>query len=185
MVYLKSKKPVDISAWEVPVYVAGNGDNRWSRNGITYPGFLLDKADTIHLVVRGRNSKFVKGDLADPADSSSWADVLDYALVYIRKTVDDDWEDRKDLVIPKHQDYSNWYHKLSIDREGNLFVSYLYYAKNLNPDEAEAYRKHWLAECGNKLPANNDVMAHDPVMIHSFDGGESWKITRTEDFSAR
>jgi hypothetical protein len=182
MVYLKSKNPADASGWERPEYVAGNGDNRWSRNGITYPGFVIDKEDTIHLVVRGRNSEFIKKDTADPANESNYSSVLDYALVYIRKKSGGVWEDRKNLVIPRHQNYSTWYHKISIDRQGRLFVSYLYYAHKLNNNEADEYYKKWPDECVGKRPTNDEVRSHDPVMIHSFDGGETWRITRTKDF---
>lgn len=184
-VYLKSKNPADGSSWEEPEYVAGNGDNGWSRNGVTYPGFVIDQNDTLHLVVRGRQSEFVKKDRADPTNDRGYSNILNYSLVYLRKQPDGGWEDRKDLVIPARNDYSMWYHKISIDRQGRLFVSYLYYAHNLTGREAEEYRKNWPDECKGGLPTNADVRAHDPVLIHSFDGGDTWKITQTKYFQSQ
>ncbi|TKG91524.1 hypothetical protein EYV94_21090 [Puteibacter caeruleilacunae] len=181
MVYLKSEKPFNSQSWEAPQYVEGNGNNQWSRNGITYPGFVIDHENTIHLVVRGRNAVFKKEDTADPADNKDWQDILDYAMVYVRKREGGDWENRKDLVTPKHKDYSNWYHKISVDRKGNVYVAYLYYAHNLNEKEDEAYDRRWPNETVKDGIVKSKYSAHDPVLIHSVDGGDTWKITQTPD----
>ena len=176
MVHCVSKNPADISAWQKPVYVAGNGDNSWSRNGITYPGFTIDKNDTLHLVVRGRNSRWVKNDIGNERISKGYPDVLDYALVYLRKKEDGNWEKRRDLVRPSHMAYSNWYQKIAIDRQGNPYLSYSYYAHNLTQREKQQYVHKWGGNGENKT-----VTAHDPVLIRTANGGDSWQIVTTPE----
>ena len=182
MVYYKSKNPMNISQWNEPYYIEGNGDNRWSRNGLTYPGFIIDHKNTIHLVVRGRNSEFVKNDTADPALNKNWSHILDYALVYIRKKENGDWESRKDLVVPKHKNYSNWYHKISIDKKGNIYLAYFYYAHNLNDLEKREYHSKWPNEnLSDQVQKQDKLAAHDPVLIHTYNQGEQWHITTTSN----
>ncbi|WDE97399.1 BNR-4 repeat-containing protein [Lentisphaera profundi] len=176
MVHCVSKNPADISSWQEAVYVAGNGDNSWSRNGITYPGFTIDKDDTLHLVVRGRNSHWVKSDVGSERIMQGYPEHLDYALVYLRKKKNGLWEKRKDLVRPSHMAYSNWYHKISIDRHGMPYLTYMYYAHNLTKMEKEQYISKW-----GGTGENDAVSAHDPVLIRTSDCGDSWSIVRTPE----
>ena len=178
MVHCISKNPADISAWQKPHYVAGNGDNSWSRNGITYPGFTIDKNDTLHLVVRGRNSRWVKQDVENERIQKGYPHVLDYALVYLRKKKNGSWEPRKDLVRPSHMAYSNWYQKISVDRLGMPYLSYSYYAHNLTASEKKQYVYKW-----GGSGENTSVKAHDPVLIRTADGGDSWSTVTTTDLA--
>ena len=186
MVYIKSKEPLNFLQWEAPFYVEGNGDNRWSRNGLTYPGFIIDHQNTIHLIARGRNSEFVQADSTDPADNENWKSILDYALVYVRKKENGDWESRNDLVVPKHKNYSNWYHKISIDQIGNVYLAYFYYAHHLTEETEKEYRNKWPDEnINDDISKKSKFTAHDPVLIHTYNQGKQWNITKTSNLLSK
>jgi BNR repeat-containing family member len=179
----QSTKPYSIISWSKPVKIGAASDNAWSRDGVSYPGFLIDGKDNLHLVCRGRNSILKKNDKDDPG-STRYGNKLDYALIYFRKKTGQNWESRRDLAIPFWRQYSNWYQKISIDHKDNLYVTYYYIAMRIARD-AEASKKYlaiWPedVENGKLLPKN--VKAHDPVIISSNDSGNSWSITRTKDF---
>ena len=174
--------PFSISGWTAGEFIAGNGDNNWSRDGLTYPGFVIDQDDTLHLVARGRNSILKANDPADPSDPN-YSGHLDYALVYLRKRPGQSWEARKDLAIPDWLPYSNWYHKIGINRAGNrILATYYYYAHNLThtADMKALYEAKWGNELTGGVYTDAESRAHDPVLIQSDTGGDSWKITTTE-----
>jgi hypothetical protein len=174
-----SLKPDSItSGWSKPEYIAGNGDSTYSLSGVSYPGFLISRDGTMHLVVRGRSSVLEKQSVSNQK-------VIDYALVYFRKLPGKEWEKRKDLVVPNWTRYSNWYHKIGIDLEGNIYLTYYYIALRLEqvPAAQEEYCKKWENEfAGGKKFSPKDVLAHDPVIISSENNGKTWKIVRTQDF---
>ncbi|MCP3681214.1 MAG: hypothetical protein GY861_00855, partial [bacterium] len=131
----------------------------------TYVSLVIDKADTLHLVSR-------------------MVDDEGYSLHYMRKKRNDEsWSDFGKLVVPKPTHYSSWYHKLTIDRSGRLFLAYFYYSHKLSDEELEAYCQKWPNE---ELEWNEEdemweTNAHDPVIIMSSDNGYSWKIATTQD----
>lgn len=182
MKYMKSKKPHDISQWNEPEFIAGNGDNSWSRDGLTYAGLLIDNNDAINLIVRARNKTLSENDPTLPSDPNyrEYGDNLDYALVYFRKEPHQRWSDiqRVDLVVPKHKGYSNWYHKVAINNRGNIFVTYMYYAHRLKGEALNDYINNW----GETDGKGGNVLAHDPVLIMSDNNGVSWKIAESSDF---
>ena len=158
--YTHSTRPNDSTSWERTVDIGASE---------TYVGLVIDKADTLHLVSRRKNAN----------------DRL--SLHYMRKGREDpEWVDLGDLVVPKPTHYSNWYHKLTIDRRGVLYLAYFYYSHHMTDDECAAYTRKWPQEpitCdgGGKESGAN---AHDPVVLMSGDGGDSWKIATTADFVA-
>lgn len=179
-----SKKPFSaLDGWSDPEPVGAELDNRWSRNGLSYPGMLIDRDDTIHLVARGRNQELIERDKSDHHDPKFKVEDLNYALVYYRKPAGKPWDKRVDLVIPAWNHYSNWYHKVALDRRNRLYCTYYYYASWLknSPEVTAAYRKLWpedIAPDGTLPDAN--LSAHDPVLIRRADG--KWSIVRTPDF---
>lgn len=184
----RSKAPLSIAAWEAPLPVGlPEPSNRWSRDGLSYPGMLIDRNDTIHIVARGRNQAVRAKDSADHYDNRFAYEQLNYALVYLRKKANGSWETRRDLAIPAWNHYSNWYHKVAIDRENRVYCVYYYYASWLSkmPGVTEKYLKLWPADAAadGKLPDRN-LRAHDPVLIGTFDGGDSWKLVGTPDLTA-
>ena len=181
-----SKKPFStLNGWTDPEPIGAKLDNLWSRDGLSYPGMLIDRKDTIHVVARGRNRLICDRDQDDPHDAKFTPDELNYALVYLRKKAGGDWEKRVDLAIPAWPHYSNWYHKVAIDGKDRIYCTYYYYASWLAqvPGAAEEYRKRWPEDIAadGTLPGSN-LSAHDPVLIGSDDGGDHWRLIRTADF---
>ena len=176
MVHIRSSKAASIAAWDQPIYVAGHGDNSWSRNGLTYPGFCIDANDNFHLVVRGRNRELMDKDPNPDTKFENYDPHLDYALVYLRKKAGHDWEKRQSLVVPKHMAYSNWYHRISVNAKGQPHLAYCYYAHNLNEEERKEYTQRW-----GGSGKNGTVSAHDAVLTHTADAGDTWQITQTPD----
>ena len=155
--YTVSKRPNDSSAWTPPVEFS----NKFNIQE-TYVGLVIDKADTLHLV-----SRMVDDD--------------GYSLHYMHKSRNDEsWSDRGKLVVPAPRHYSVWYHKLTIDRSSRLFLAYFYYSANLTNEELEAYSQKWPKE--NVIATETN--AHDPVILISNDGGNSWEITTTPNFAS-
>lgn len=166
-----------IDGWSTPESI-GNQE--------TYVSLVVDKNNVLHLVSRTK-------------DTAS----RDRSLHYMRKEPGAPWQDRGKLVIPKPFDnlnksrYGIWYHKLSVDRQGRLFLTYFYYTHDFTSAEGEAYLAKWPEEDINnddyictgkeldgddKIDCKGEVNAHDPVVLMSDDGGTSWRLANTEDF---
>jgi hypothetical protein len=110
------------------------------------------------------------------------------SLDFLRATKQADgtwqWGEVGPLLVSFHRAYSIFYHKLSIDRRGKLFLTYYLYCAQLTDEMAAAYRQKWPDEPLEK-PEKGDytpIQPHDPVIILSDDGGDTWRIALTEDF---
>jgi len=140
--------------------------------GYTYTALVCDRDDTLHLVSRYAGDGYY------------------FRLNYQRRKADQPWENNKYLVNPFRAFYSIWYHKLTIDRKGRLFLNYSYYANQLDRDRGEsgelaAYRKKWADEkITGPGPSTwwKGIRAHDPCIIMSDDGGDNWRLATTRDF---
>lgn len=133
----------------------------------TYTGLVCDSSDTLHLVSRWAGSGYY------------------FRLVYHRKKTAASWEPHKDLVIPFRTGYSVWYHHLNIDRLGRLFVDYSYMAAELNQVERAAYQRKWPQhDYRRDSTGEHGLFRHDHCMLISDDGGNTWRLARTEDFVA-
>jgi hypothetical protein len=159
--YRRSLEPNDITAGfteAVKVHDAGWVDEQSDEDGSarqTYIGLVCGPDDTLHLVYR-HNRKGVDGYLPDYA--------YYMGLAYQRKPTGEPWGPVQPLVIPPVGGYSIYYHKLTIDRAGGLWVSY----------------SHWTDQAYQKdFPARY----HHRAMITSADGGDTWKLAQTEDFA--
>jgi hypothetical protein len=144
--------------------------------GYTYTALVCDKEDTLHLVSRwsgyerGRN-----------------------CLVSLRKKAGQPWDTQKLLVVPFRSAYSLYNHKINVDRLGRLFVNYSYYGTSLTEAEAEAYKKKWPEDNLRKPPGKEvgpwpkasrlGIKAHEPCMLISDDGGNTWRLALTKDFT--
>ncbi|MFI4910183.1 MAG: BNR-4 repeat-containing protein [Sedimentisphaeraceae bacterium JB056] len=132
-----------------------------SMYGGTYPALVTDKDDTIHLVSRLNGGQVP----------------LKYALHHLRKEKGKDWQDMGRIMEPDRLGYNIYYHNLTVDKKGRLFLSYFYYAAWLSDEEKQEYKDKWP---GNPDP-DKKLYAHDPVVIMSEDG-RTWKLATTQDF---
>jgi len=115
----------------------------------TYVGFVCDPEDTLHVVFRlWKNG-------CDPFQHSSFA-----TLAAMRKEKDGDWEGPEILLLPPFSEYSIFYHRLTIDRVGRLFLSYDYWST------------YWFYR--------NDHFGSRRSLMMSQDQGKSWKLVEKE-----
>jgi len=116
----------------------------------TYIGLVCGPDDTLHLVCR----LWQHG--AEPFPASHHA-----TLAYQRKPPGKPWEAPKVLIVPPFSEYSVFYHRLTIDRGGRLFLSYQYWST------------HWFYR--------TDHWCDRRALLMSPDGGETWKLAGSGD----
>jgi hypothetical protein len=144
--YARSLQPNDAGAgWTDAVPL---GENL----GQTYVGLVCGPDNTLHAVFRLWRSQTA------PFPASSHA-----TLAYQRKRPGQPWEPPRILVVAPFSEYSVFYHRLTIDRLGRLFVSYDYWST------------FWFYR--NDLPASRRTVLVSP------DTGETWKLAATADLA--
>jgi hypothetical protein len=82
-------------------------------------------------------------------------------LAYQRKRSGQPWEPPRILVVPPFSEYSVFYHRLTTDRKGRLFLSY------------DCWSTHWFYR--NDLPGRRRTMMMSP------DGGDTWTLAQLGD----
>jgi len=116
----------------------------------TYIGLVCGSDDALHLVFR------VWTDDAIYHPSSYYAN-----LGYKRKPKDGPWEEMRRLAVAPFSEYSIFYHRLTIDRKGRLFVSFDYWS---------TFWFYRIDRWGNRRKT-----------IFSSDGGDTWKLLETKE----
>ncbi|NSW54918.1 MAG: BNR-4 repeat-containing protein [Armatimonadetes bacterium] len=142
--YARSLAPNDASGGWIEPVSAGDDLSQ------TYIGFVCGPDGTLHVVFRLWRS-------GEPYPNSSYA-----TLAYQRKRPGRPWEEPRILVAAAFSEYSVFYHRLTIDRQGRLFISYDYWST------------HWFYR--------NDHFGSRRAVIMSPDGGETWKLVDNKDF---
>lgn len=142
--YAHSLAPDDAGAGWTPPAVTGEGINQ------TYIGMVCGPDDTLHAVFRLWRVRTAPHPAATHA-----------TLAYQRKRPGRPWEAPRVLVVSPFSEYSVFYHRLSIDRRGRLFLSYDYWST------------HWFYR--------NDQPARRRTVLFSPDGGGTWKLAATAD----
>ena len=145
-------------------YSTDNGKN-WSQsynlpggNSVnTYPAVITDRDNTVHLVYR--------------------CSINGRRLAYSRKKAGQDWQDMGALVVPHWWGHGQYHHNITVDRLGRLFVTYWYSATSSTGMPADIQ-----AEYDAKWPGQEAQLAHDPVILISDNGGDTWRIATTPDF---
>ena len=143
--YTHSLKPNDTtSGWSKPV-LAGDDLRQ------TYIGFVCLPDDSLYAVFR------LWGYGEEPFPLSHHA-----RLAWQHKPRDAAWQPPHRLLVAAFSEYSVYYHRLTIDRRGRLFLSYRYWST------------HWFYR--------NDRFHDARSVLMSPDGGKSWRFARDEDF---
>jgi len=158
--YTCSSKPWEIdNGWSEPEPVLTKGEVKRGdpegkeRGAQTYVGLVCDDRDVLHLVFRQWRRK------VDPDFGGS----VYAALSYQRKEPGQPWSPAMPLVRPPLPNYSVFYHKLTRDRKGRLFLSYSY----------ASIHKTYRAELPGRF--------HHRALLFSEDGGDHWSFATTDD----
>jgi hypothetical protein len=117
----------------------------------TYVGMVCDQTDTLHLVFRlwlNDNKYYPAGYYAN--------------LAYMSKRQAEKWSDARPLVVAPFSEYSIFYHRLTIDRKGALFLSYDYWST------------FWFYR--------TDHRGNRRALLMSPDGGNTWKLAPSGEF---
>jgi hypothetical protein len=145
--YARSRQPNDAhGGWTRPVSL----DPALSS---TYVGLVCGPDDTLHLVFRNVRSDGVHHPLGSYA-----------TLAYMRKRAGGEWEKERPLVVAPLGDYSIFYHRLTVDRLGRLFLSY------------DCWSTYWFYR--------NDHFGNRRTLMMSDSGGDSWRLAQTADILA-
>ncbi|MFA5193061.1 MAG: BNR-4 repeat-containing protein [Verrucomicrobiia bacterium] len=116
----------------------------------TYIGMVCGPDDTLHATFRLWQTG------VDPFPASHYA-----TLAYQRKRPGQPWEPPRILIVPPFSEYSVFYHRLTMDRKGRLFLSYDYWST------------HWFYR--------NDHFGRRRALLMSPDGGDTWQLAQTKD----
>lgn len=142
--YARSLQPNTAHAgWTDPVFV---GD----KLSQTYIGLVCGPDDTLHLVYR----LWRTGE--QPFPTSHYA-----ALAYQHKPAGKPWEAPGVLIVPPLSKYSVYYHRLTLDHRGRLFLSYDYWST------------YWFYRM--------DHRGGRRALMMSADGGNTWKLAESRD----
>lgn len=116
----------------------------------TYVGFVCDENDTLHVVFRLWNE-----------DTEYFPASLYASLSYMKKAPGEPWTEPRPLIVSAFSEYSVFYHRLTIDRTGDLFLSYDYWST------------FWFYRTDRRETRR--------ALITSGDGGAGWKLATGAD----
>ncbi|UCG47436.1 MAG: BNR-4 repeat-containing protein [Phycisphaerales bacterium] len=143
--YVRSLSPNSSSGGWTPAEDIGPGLRQ------TYVGMVCDHDNVLHLVFR----LWLSDNKYFPA--SHYAN-----LAYMRKLPQQKWSDARPLVVAPFSEYSIFYHRITIDRKGALFLSYDYWST------------FWFYR--------TDHRGSRRALLMSRDGGNAWKLASSDDF---
>ncbi|WOO39611.1 carbohydrate binding domain-containing protein [Rubellicoccus peritrichatus] len=86
-----------------------------------------------------------------------------------------------DIVVPDWSRYSIFYHRLTQDKLGRLFLSYFSFTSQMEGADRDAYINKW-PETYDATTDTLSLCKHDPVILVSDDFGLTWRFAKTEDF---
>jgi len=142
--YARSLVPNDAGGGWTEPQILGEGLRQ------TYIGLVCGPDDALHAVFRLWKSQ------ESPHPLSIFA-----TLSHQQKAADDAWQSPQVLVIPPFSEYSVFYHRLTIDRLGRLFLSY------------DCWSTYWFYR--------NDHPGTRRALLMSPDGGRTWKLADRTD----
>ena len=145
--YVRSLQPNDAGAgWTEPEEL-GPGLRQ------TYVGLVCDQEDTLHVVFR---LWFDDGKPYFPA--SHYA-----TLAYMRKRPDEPWSQPQVLLVSPFSEYGVFYHRLTIDHNSRLFLSY------------DCWSTYWFYRTDHRGTCR--------ALMMSPDGGDTWKLADMMDLA--
>lgn len=164
--YVRSLEPNDAySGWTEPVPTSEETLRQ------TYIGLMCGADDALHLVFRLARS----GE--EHLGGASWS-----GLAYQRKLPGQDWEAPVMLVRPPFASYSNYLHRLTIDQEGSLVLSYNYWSTMVfyrNDGRGSRARVEGTMAAISGRPGTAGRVQRGGwgrAVMTSPDGGETWRM---------
>ena len=143
--YARSLKPLSVSdGWTKAESLLGS-EIPYSTQ--TYLGLVADQENTLHTIFRYWQHN------VEPFPDTHYA-----TLAYMSKKQGGQWSEPRILVQAPLSHYSNFRHRLTIDRKGQLFISYDYWST------------YWFYR--------NDRKYIERTLLSSTDGGESWSLKK-------
>ncbi len=143
--YTRSLQPNDSTSGWTEAATLGDGLRQ------TYMGLVCGADDTLHAAFR------LWGFNEEPFPLSHHARVATQS-----KAVNGQWQPPQIILAAAFSEYSVFYHRLTIDRRGRLFLSYRYWST------------HWFYR--------NDQFHADRSLLMSDDDGKTWRFVQEEDF---
>jgi hypothetical protein len=175
VVYRRSTEPHSTAAWSAP----DDFSDTSNHYGYSYPALFMDSQDQPHVISRWQDPQYR------------------FLLVHRhRNAATGGWASQRTLLNPGRRYYGAWYHKVTADAWGRIFVSYSYNANNLFSDELtalEAYLGFQLtkgdAECEPSTLQQEtkycDYFGYDdinPGILLSRDDGSNFSLVTTDSF---
>ncbi len=137
--YARSLRPNDASNWTEPEEL-GPGLRQ------TYVGLVCDNTGALHVVFRlwfhNDQKYFPAGHYA--------------TLAYMRKRPGEPWSTPQVLVVSPFSEYGIFYHRLTIDHDGRLFLSY------------DCWSTYWFYRMDHRGTRR--------ALMMSSDGGDTWRL---------
>lgn len=127
--YRKSTNPNDIATWE-PIERVGiiATPDKLHVEEYTYPSLVVDYYQRPMFIARW------SGEL-----TSGGSYTYKFYLVSITRSSTGKFDNQQILLDPGRGFYAHWYHKVSFDPWGRLFISYAYSPNNLYSDEISMF----------------------------------------------
>ena len=174
--YTRSLAPLSADAgWTIPVPVlstgwASTGDPTVQQGRQTYPAFVCDSHDTLHLVTR----QWRRG--VDPYhDGKGYA-----ALVHQSCASGGAWSEPTVIVAGAYPGYGVFFHKLALDARDRLFLSASWQG---GPElEQEKARGAALSVLGRSQLRPGKYRSR--MLLVSDDGGATWRFAADADLDA-
>lgn len=160
--YTRSLVPDSTTDGWTPPEQIGTPKRSPNEGSYTYVGLVCDPDDTLHVVGRWAGESYT------------------FKLGYLRKPKGKPWEPNRNLVVPFKGNYHIWYHKLTIDRRGRLFLNYVCRASVKRSDEVPSFGKKWPRE---ELTGRFLTRSH--CLLMSADGGDTWRLATTHDLGGK
>jgi len=142
------------------------GTTDWSKAlpmselGQTYVGAALDAQDGIHLFCR----TWRRGE--------DFPGIFDAALYYQHKGKNQSWEEQRPFALPALPGYGIYYHRLTVDRTGRLYLSMDYWPT------WSAYRESYRDANVSRKQGKNRV-------VFTSTDGTDWQIVSTKSLKSQ
>ncbi len=181
--YVRSLQPDSTRTWSkgeligTPKVRSGkNMEEARGEGSYTYPSINCDPDGNIHVIARWAGASYY------------------FRLVHLeRSAAENRWLPQNELVVPFRAFYAVWYHKASIDRDGNLLVYYINYQNQLDEASLAEYNRRWPedgAEDNVDPPERRtnrwirNIRAKNPAILMRRRGEKRWYLATTSDFIA-